>query len=71
VPQIFIEGYFRYGECYSIGTLMAARLLFGASNKSEGDLLKVEVDLLSSTEGLATCKVGKARWATTSGAIRH
>ena len=33
---------------------MAARLLFGACNKSEGDLLKVEVDLLSGTEVLAT-----------------
>jgi hypothetical protein len=36
------------------GPLMAARLLFGACNKSEGDLLKVEVDLLSGTEVLAT-----------------
>ena len=37
-----------------LGTRMAARLLFGACNKSEGDLLKVEVDLLSGTEVLAT-----------------
>lgn len=36
------------------GQLMAARLLFGACNKSEGDLLRVEVDLLSGTEVLAT-----------------
>ncbi|MCI0389314.1 MAG: M23 family metallopeptidase [Acidobacteria bacterium] len=33
---------------------MAARLLFGACNKSEGDLLKVEVDLLKGTGVLAT-----------------
>jgi Peptidase family M23 len=32
----------------------AARLLFGACNKSEGDLLKVEVDLLTGAEVLAT-----------------
>lgn len=37
-----------------LGLLMAARLLFGACNKSEGDLIKVEVDLLSGTEVLAT-----------------
>ena len=37
-----------------LGTLMAARLLFGACNKSEGDLLKVEVDLLTGAEVLAT-----------------
>lgn len=37
-----------------LGALMAARLLFGACNKSEGDLLRVEVDLLSGTQGLAT-----------------
>ena len=37
-----------------LGTLMAARLLFSACNKAEGDLLKIEVDLLSGTEVLAT-----------------
>jgi hypothetical protein len=37
-----------------IGARMAARLLFGAGNKSEGDLLRVEVDLLSGTQLLAT-----------------
>jgi hypothetical protein len=37
-----------------LGPLMAARLLFGACNKSEGDLLKVEVDLLSGTQLLTT-----------------
>ena len=40
-----------------LGTRMAARLLFGACNKSEGDVLKVEVDLLSGTEVLATRSV--------------
>lgn len=34
--------------------LMAARLLFGACNKSEGDLLKVEVDLLRGASVFAT-----------------
>jgi hypothetical protein len=37
-----------------IGPRMAARLLFSACNKSEGDLLKVEVDLLSGAQVLAT-----------------
>ncbi len=37
-----------------LGPLMAARLLFGACNKSEGDLLRVEVDLLRGTEVLGT-----------------
>ena len=37
-----------------LGPLMAARLLFGACNKSEGDLVKVEVDLLRGTEVLVT-----------------
>jgi hypothetical protein len=37
-----------------LGPLMAARLFFGACNKSEGDLIKVEVDLLSGSEGLTT-----------------
>jgi murein DD-endopeptidase MepM/ murein hydrolase activator NlpD len=37
-----------------LGSRMAARLLFGACNKSEGDLLKVEVDLLNGTEVLDT-----------------
>ena len=36
------------------GSKMAARLLFGASNKSEGDLLKVEVDLSNGTQLLTT-----------------
>ena len=33
-----------------LGARMAARLLFGACNKSEGDLLRVEVDLLRATQ---------------------
>lgn len=37
-----------------LGALMAARLLFSACNKSEGDLLRVEVDFLSGTEVLST-----------------
>jgi peptidase M23-like protein len=36
------------------GPRMAARLLFGACNKSEGDLLKVEVDLLTGAAVLDT-----------------
>ena len=36
------------------GPRMAARLLFGACNKSEGDLLRVEADLLKGSEVLAT-----------------
>jgi phage baseplate assembly protein gpV len=36
------------------GSRMAARLLFGACNKSEGDLLKVEVDLMMGAEVLTT-----------------
>jgi len=37
-----------------LGPHMAARLLFCADHKAEGDLLKVEVDLLSGTAILAT-----------------
>ena len=36
------------------GPHMAARLLFGASSRSEGDLLRIEVDLLSGAGVLAT-----------------
>lgn len=35
------------------GPRMAARLLFGACNKSEGDLVKIEVDLLNGAQVLA------------------
>jgi hypothetical protein len=37
-----------------IGPLMAARLVFAACHKSEGDLLKVEVDLLNGAKVLET-----------------
>jgi hypothetical protein len=37
-----------------LGSLMAARLLFGSDSKLEGDLLRVEVDLREGTQVVAT-----------------